>query len=52
MLLKTEYMFLMEKILQNVIKNKQSNMSKEGVMERIISVDGKLRELKEWVKND
>ena len=41
-----------EKILQNVIKNKQSNMSKEGVMERIISVDGKLRELKEWVKND
>ena len=41
-----------EKILQNVVKNKQSSMSKEGVMERIISVEGKLRDLKEWVKND
>ncbi|MEL0101834.1 MAG: hypothetical protein VW862_09065 [Euryarchaeota archaeon] len=39
-----------EKILQNVVKNKQSNMSQEGVMERIISVEGKLRDLKEWVK--
>ncbi|MAO72450.1 MAG: hypothetical protein CL409_00020 [Acidimicrobiaceae bacterium] len=41
-----------EKILQNAVKNKQSSMSKEGVMERIVSVEQKLRDLKEWVKND
>ncbi len=41
-----------EKILQNVVKNKKSSMSKEGVVERVISVEGKLRDLKEWVRND
>ena len=41
-----------DKILTNAVKNKKSDMSKEGVMERINSIEIHLREIKEWVQND
>tara|TARA_Y100000589_G_scaffold188042_1_gene178018 strand:- start:2852 stop:4132 length:1281 start_codon:yes stop_codon:yes gene_type:complete len=40
-----------DKIIQNIVKNKQSGMSKEGVAERITSIETKLNNLKEWVRN-
>ena len=41
-----------DKILTNAVKNKKSDMSKDGVMERINSIETHLREIKEWVQND
>ena len=41
----------MSLIIQNIVKNKQSGMSKEGVAERITSIETKLNNLKEWVRN-
>ncbi len=40
-----------DKILENVVKNKKNSMSKEGVVERITSMENKLKALKKWVKN-
>ena len=39
-----------DKILTNAVKNKKSDMSKDGVMERSLDRETHLREIKEWVQ--